>query len=83
MTPATSASTAFKRAMLDGEAYLRAQDAARILTEAGVSPISAGGKLRTHVRRGDIQAYEVHPRAWLYREVDVRALADRYRTVAR
>ena len=64
--------------LLDGEPHIRANDAARILVDVGgTSVISAGSVLRDHVKRGAVRAFQVHPRAWLYNEADVLALAER------
>ena len=67
-------------AMIDGEPYIRASDAARIYADAGVPFLTAGKRLREHVQAGDVRAFEVHPRAYLYAEADVRAAAERYRS---
>ena len=67
-------------AVLDGEPYLRASDAARILADAGVPFLATGRRLREHMRDGSIRVFEVHPRAFLYHEADVRAVAERYRS---
>ena len=65
-----------------GEAYLRASDAARVIADAGVGVLSAGDRLRAHARAGDIRTYAVHRRSWLYRQADVRAVAERIRKAA-
>ena len=81
-TTPTGAHTADRTAvaLIDGEPYLRASDAARILADAGVPFLATGRRLREHMRDGSIRVFEVHPRAFLYHEADVRAVAERYRS---
>jgi hypothetical protein len=62
---------------ISGEPFLRPGDAARILTDAGVSPLLAGDRLRSAARDGRVRRVEVHPRLALYAEADVRAEAER------
>ena len=65
--------------LINGERYLRAGDAARVLSDAGVGVLSAGQVLRRHTRTGEVRTFEVHRRAWLYHRDDVLELAERYR----
>ncbi len=64
---------------IDGEPFLRASTAARILTGSGVSPLDAGRRLHAAARAGRLRTVAVHARAWLYAEADVLAEADRLR----
>ena len=67
-------------AVIDGEPYMRASDAARVLADAGVPFLATGRRLREHMRDGSIRTYAVHDRAFMYAEADVRAVAERYRS---
>ena len=65
---------------IGGDAYLVANDAARMLIDAGCNITTVSKRLRAHAHAGEVRFVALHSRSWLYHRGDVLELAERYRS---